>query len=294
MLRTAIDKGRWTSNVAIAASNTAFTGIADGQTSNVNNLYVRENGSVSAPSVTWSNSSNSGLYLAGANQLAFTAGGYTALQLSNCLTVVNSNLACIGTLGVGLSNPSARLHVLGNAWASNVLALASGTNTSPAFSWTGSSNTGMFLPSTNKLGFTAGGSNVLFMTSNAVGINTATPAYALHVVGSIYASGTVTSSSDSTLKSNITLIPDCLAKLDLIHGYTFQYNDDPTEKRYTGVLAQEMQAVLPEVVDAQGGTLSVAYGNIAGLLINAIKELKELHVSDRQALQAQIDELKAR
>jgi hypothetical protein len=48
-------------------------------------------------------------------------------------------------------------------------------------------------------------------------------------------------------------------------------------KRKTGVIAQEMERVLPEVVstDPEDGIKSVAYGNIVGLLIEAIKELKE-------------------
>jgi hypothetical protein len=48
-------------------------------------------------------------------------------------------------------------------------------------------------------------------------------------------------------------------------------------KRKTGVIAQEMERVLPEVVstDPEDGIKSVAYGNVVGLLIEAIKELKE-------------------
>jgi hypothetical protein len=48
-------------------------------------------------------------------------------------------------------------------------------------------------------------------------------------------------------------------------------------KRKTGVIAQEVERVLPEVVstDPEDGIKSVAYGNVVGLLIEAIKELKE-------------------
>jgi hypothetical protein len=47
------------------------------------------------------------------------------------------------------------------------------------------------------------------------------------------------------------------------------------DSRQIGVIAQEVEAVLPEVVqaDADTGQLSVAYGNITGLLIEAVKEL---------------------
>ena len=64
------------------------------------------------------------------------------------------------------------------------------------------------------------------------------------------------------------------------------YVRDATGKDSTGVIAQEMQKVAPELVltaDDEMGTLSVNYGNITGYLIEAIKELK-----------AEIEELKAR
>ena len=48
---------------------------------------------------------------------------------------------------------------------------------------------------------------------------------------------------------------------------------DKEGKRGTGVIAQEMQQVMPEVVQ-DGEYLSVAYGNIVGVLIEAIKEIK--------------------
>ena len=48
---------------------------------------------------------------------------------------------------------------------------------------------------------------------------------------------------------------------------------DKDGERSTGVIAQEMQQVMPEVVQ-EGEYLSVAYGNIVGVLIESIKELK--------------------
>jgi hypothetical protein len=67
------------------------------------------------------------------------------------------------------------------------------------------------------------------------------------------------------------------AIFDKEHGWAvFTRTDlDDNEKRYAGVIAQEVLAVLPEVVteDAEG-RYSVAYGNLAALLIEAIKELK--------------------
>jgi len=60
-----------------------------------------------------------------------------------------------------------------------------------------------------------------------------------------------------------------------MRGVTFNYKSELNDgQRGTGVIAQEMQQVMPEVVE-DGEYLSVAYGNIVGVLIEAVKELKE-------------------
>lgn len=103
----------------------------------------------------------------------------------------------------------------------------------------------------------------------------------IYTAGEVLAGGNVTAYSDRRLKTNIEVIPDALAKVSTLSGYTFDRVDMDTA-RQTGVIAQEVQAVLPEAVtETSDGTLTVAYGNMMGLMIEAIKELK-----------AEIDELK--
>ncbi len=102
--------------------------------------------------------------------------------------------------------------------------------------------------------------------------------------------GTLTQNSDIRLKTNIVEIPDALTKVGQLRGVTYERLDQ-NNARQTGVIAQEVQAVLPEAVlqaDDEQGTLSVAYGNLAGLMIEAIKELK----SEVDALKAEIAILK--
>ena len=98
-------------------------------------------------------------------------------------------------------------------------------------------------------------------------------------------SGTVTASSDARLKENVKEIPNALDKVNAIRGVTYTRNDmEDKERLYTGVIAQEIEAVLPEAVfEGEDGIKSVAYGNMVGLLIEAIKELKK-----------EIDELKGK
>jgi hypothetical protein len=107
------------------------------------------------------------------------------------------------------------------------------------------------------------------------------------LTGAILSSNNITAYSDIRVKDNIEVIPNALDKIKKISGYTFTRTDvEDKEQRYTGVIAQEVLKVLPEVVQlgaTEEDIMSVAYGNMVGLLIEAIKEQ-----------QAQIEELKER
>ena len=106
----------------------------------------------------------------------------------------------------------------------------------------------------------------------------------------IWTTGNVTAYSDISVKTNLEVIPNALEKVCSISGYTYDRTDfkpDPEtgvmpETRQAGVVAQEVEKVLPEVVSGEEGNKSVAYGNMVSILIEAIKELK-----------TEVDELKA-
>ena len=103
----------------------------------------------------------------------------------------------------------------------------------------------------------------------------------LDVSGRIVADSTIQAYSDSRLKENVEVIEGAVEKVKQVRGVT--YNRIKDGVRDTGVIAQELEAVLPEAVhDNEDGMKSVSYGNVVGLLIEAIKEQ-----------QAQIEELKA-
>ena len=120
----------------------------------------------------------------------------------------------------------------------------------------------------------------LRVSSNGnVGIGTSTPSSTLHVIGSILASGDITAYSDDSLKTNVQVIDNAVGKVEQLRGVTFDRIEDGSTS--TGVIAQELKEVLPEAVHTdEQGVHSVAYGNVVGLLIEAIKEQ-----------QKQIDEL---
>lgn len=93
--------------------------------------------------------------------------------------------------------------------------------------------------------------------------------------GNFTATGNITAYSDKRVKANEEVIDHALDKVSKISGYTFD-RIDITVPRQTGVIAQEVQEVLPEAVTVDAnGNLSVAYGNMVGLLIESIKELKQ-------------------
>ena len=82
-------------------------------------------------------------------------------------------------------------------------------------------------------------------------------------------------SSDARYKDDVVVIPNALDKVNQIRGVTYVRNDSADKSRHAGVIAQEVEAVLPEVVSTNNeGYKLVAYDNMIGLLIEAIKELK--------------------
>ena len=100
--------------------------------------------------------------------------------------------------------------------------------------------------------------------------------------GHLICNGNVTafgSTSDIKLKENIEVIPDALDKVKQLKGITFNYKKDG--KISTGLIAQDLEKVLPEAVyessdvdDDEDKHLAIRYGNTVGLLVEAIKELE--------------------
>jgi hypothetical protein len=93
----------------------------------------------------------------------------------------------------------------------------------------------------------------------------------------------ITAYSDARVKDNVEVIDNAVEKIKAIRGVTYTRSDNfDKEKRHAGVIAQEVLKVLPEVVSgSEDSVYSVAYGNMAALFIEAIKEQ-----------QLQIEELK--
>jgi hypothetical protein len=135
-------------------------------------------------------------------------------------------------------------------------------------------------------GITAGGNinSSSGIAGSALAANTSSGA-----PGTIRAADNIFSftASDKTLKENIVKIPDALAKVCQINGVEFDWSDEYLtyhggedghfiRKHDVGVIAQEIQNILPEaVVERTNGKLAVDYEKIVPLLIEAIKTLNE-------------------
>ena len=148
------------------------------------------------------------------------------------------------------------------------------------------------------------GSNVLKIDSSG-GAEVASGAFSVGVApsttaGRIDASNDVVafSSSDKRLKQNIIPISNSLSKIEKISGVEFDWKPLTEEERKTihgfeghdvGVIAQEIEEVLPEVVtERDNGYKAVKYEKIVPLLIEGIKELK----SENNTLRKELEDIK--
>ncbi len=112
----------------------------------------------------------------------------------------------------------------------------------------------------------------------------------LSVVGSMTATGDVIAFSDKRVKTNIKTIDNGLEKISKLRGVSYNRTDIDDKSNKIGVIAQEVKEVLPEVVlyNEDDDKYGVDYGKMAGVFIEAIKELK----AEVDSLKQEIKELK--
>jgi hypothetical protein len=96
----------------------------------------------------------------------------------------------------------------------------------------------------------------------------------LDMSGNMTVAGDVTAYSDARVKTNIQTIENALDKTLALRGVSYNRTDSDDTKTKIGVIAQETLPIVPEVVNQDNdGMYNVSYGNMAGLFIEAIKEL---------------------
>ena len=125
------------------------------------------------------------------------------------------------------------------------------------------------------------------MSLNAGNAALVNSAYSVSIQGTLYASQNIYAFSDKRKKTDISTIDNALGKVLQLRGvYYYRTDPEPEDegRREVGVIAQEVLEILPEAVKHSNHTdeYSVNYGNMAGIFIEAIKDLKK-----------ELDELKA-
>ena len=206
-----------------------------------------------------------------------------------------------GNVGIGTSSPGAYLNTSGTGGKQAIFAQTSTGANFIAFSSNGtersyighdnSSGTGLFgtgaaygmgigTLSTVPIGFFTNNAERARISS-AGGFSVGTTADP--GAGAIYATGNITAYySDDRLKTRLGKIENALDKVDQLNGFYYEANETAQELGYTvkrevGVSAQDVQAVLPEIVvpaPIDDKYLTIHYERLVPLLIEAIKELK--------------------
>ena len=257
--------------------NNGGSGAASGSTFNGSGAVTISYNTVGAPSTSGANATGTWNIVAGTANIASSAG--TAGSVSNALTINNGGS---GSASGSTFNGSGAVTI-----SYNTIGAPSTTGAGASGTW-GISISGTANNATNLGGVAA--SSYLTSVPNAstqvssLGVGTS----ASGTSGEIRATGNITAyySSDARLKENVQPIPDALDSIDKINGVTFDWTADFLKdqgeedgyfvrKHDVGVIAQEIQAVLPEAVaEREDGYLAVKYDRIVPLLIQAIKELK--------------------
>jgi hypothetical protein len=163
-----------------------------------------------------------------------------------------------GTWGIAITgNAATSSSCSGNSATTSKVVATDGTVGVPTISFSSDTDTGFYWGGTQ---------GSIFITSNGV------KAGEVQLGGNLIMVGNITAYSDNRLKKDLVKITSALDKVEQLVGYTYTRIDN--NERNTGLIAQDVQKVLPEAVNATGEYLSLAYGNLMGLLVEAIKELR--------------------
>lgn len=205
-----------------------------------------------------------------------------------------------GRVGIGTETPDAGIHLKGTGFPETFMFLEAATGNDAGFRiYEGATAKWHIFNDVNAGGLrmynTAAATAIFCKQDNSnVGIGTITPGYKLQVGNS--GDGTQARAnawntfSDARLKKDFTEINRPLEMVEKLTGYYYYWKEGVDQNRQVGFSAQEIRDVMPEVVsEGEDGLLSVEYGKISPLLLEAIKALK----NENDRLKTENSELKA-
>ena len=227
--------------------------------------------------------------------------GISVSGATGAVTITNSGVtSAVAGTGVSVSGSTGAVTFnIGQAVATSStptfasLTLGSGTTGQTLQAYTGGSYAAIYstniTPSTTNytLAHNGSGTNLNGVTSVALNVSgsviSSITSAGLAVTGAITATGNITAYfSDDRLKTRLGSIENALDKVSALNGFYYEANETAQKlgyeaKREVGVSAQDVQAVLPEIVapaPIDNQYLTIHYERIVPLLIEAIKELR--------------------
>ena len=228
-------------------------------------------GNAFQPSIAFTSDTNTGMFNPASDTIQFATGGAYRISVNNFATVINQDC------GIGVT-PLAKFHVNGTSLVRTTTGVGDfylGNNASANhFRFhTNNADTYFDMNCGNVYWRDGGSIRYRFFPSTA----------------NMTINGTLTQNSDIRIKENIVEVDDCISKVQAMRGVYYNRTDFNTEVTKVGVIAQEVEAVLPELIleNEDDGLKSVAYSELTAVLINAVKE-QQIMIED---LKARIEQL---
>lgn len=203
-----------------------------------------------------------------ADRLFVIGNGTSTTSRSDAFVLMKS-----GDVGIGVSAPDARLHIRYNSYTGTGHLLVEESNNASDGSRISFKNTGRPNNFWDLYGLTASSNSGAYFNIFYQGVG---DILSLRGNGNATLMGTLTQNSDERLKENISRIGNPLNSLEHLNAYHYNWKDASRDTGLqTGLLAQEVEKVFPELVSENGeGIKGVNYIGLIPYLLEAVKELK--------------------
>ena len=291
--------GGWSGYANTIGENNTFIGFQAGQTHTTGNFNTIVGAGADFSNISPPGNYNTmlgyGISIASGVSNATAIGANAVAGLNNTLILgpipgINGVTDRVN-VGIGTVNPVYRLDVVGGVRSFDsgsthfVVETTGGTNSwarifmrTPNRGWFIGTSRGFLDDQFHIWDETANQPRVAITTGGDIGIGTVTPAARLHIQGNVFVSGVVTQGSDVRLKQNISKLGYGLSEVLRLRPVSWRWKTHPESGEQLGLVAQEVERVLPELVstskDAEQ-TKGLNYVGLVPILVNAVKEQQQ-------------------